>query len=202
MLTFIGIISCGKEEIDVVDYEIEMFKTLSQPQFQGKIIDELIYWQFGNWNNGIGSSHGSFWCVTEDTTIQQRDFAIYDYENRRKIRSLVVTSPAFSINDSYEIKKSIFEKGMKSFHLIDNSVFDGFTVEGFTEDSFFSSAFGNQNSSTFEIVKITELNPDEPGVGDRKIIRLWIIVNCNLYNPKGQKVGRIENGKFINTIGI
>lgn len=194
-------VSCDKKPIS--PNEIEIFKEKDIIQFQGEVLDEEISWKKSdNRNNGIGSRHGTYLCVVKnDTTIQQKWFSIYDSEKRGELSSLRVFSPAFKVTDFYENKKSIFELGKKSFYLKDNSVYDGFKIEGVKNGSFFSSSYGNQDESSFEVVKFEDLPwYGSHSEGYTKNIRLWIVVSCNLYQSDGQKIGRMENGKFISEI--
>jgi hypothetical protein len=195
-------VSCDDEATDPVANEIETFKTYSTIQFRGEVMDKEIKWVFGNWENGIGAYGESYWCVADDKTIQQRNFSIYDYEKREDLRFLKIISPAIKTTDPYEDKLSVFEVGKKSFRLGDNSIYDGFIIEGNTKELSFSSSYGSQDGSSFEVVKIQELVPDIAESVDYKKIRLWIVVTCNIYQDVGQKVGRIENGKFIAELEI
>lgn len=201
ILTALINFGCDKESIDPINKGIEQFKTQTAIQFQGKVLNEDVYWKFDNWDNGIGAYGESFWCVTDDKTIQQRNFSIYDYEKRENLTFLKIVSPAFSINDSYEEKKSIFDVGKKEFQTEDNSIYEGFIIQGNTKDFCFSTKGGEQKNSSFEIIKIQELPSDYPDK-DYKKVRLWTIVSCTLYGCGGQKVGRIENGRFVSEIEI
>lgn len=192
---------CEKESIEPANKDIEQFKAQSTIQFIGKVLSENIYWKFDNWNNGIGAFSESFWCVTEDKTIQQRNFSIYDYQKRENLTLLKIVSPAFSINDNYETKKLIFDIGKKEFQHEGNSIYEGFIIQGNTNDICFSTKGGEQKNSSFEIVKIKEL-PTVYSDQDYKKVRLWIIVSCTLYGCGGQKIGRIENGRFVTEIEI
>ena len=189
-------ISCEKEitePVPVVD-DYKFFRSYDRSMFQGKVFDKGYDWKHASQNYGISTAHGAFWCLTHDTTIQERSFSIRDNFKRTNLHSLEITSPAFNVNDSYEDKRMIFEAGMKTFFLENNSIYSGFRVEGVSNGDFFSSIYGSQKSSTFEIYQSEELHQD--------IIRLWIIVNCNLYNIDGEFVSRIEDGRFINIIEL
>ena len=195
-------IGCDREAIEPINKSIEQFKTQTALQFQGKVLGEEIYWKFDNWDNGIGAGSESFWCVTDDKTIQQRNFLIYDYEKRENLTFLKIVSPAFSINDSYDNKKLIFDVGEKEFQLENNTIYEGFIIQGSTKDYCFSTKYGDQNKSSIEIVKMQELPSDYPDQQDYKKIRIWTIVSCTLYSCGGQKIGRIENGRFVSEIEI
>lgn len=201
ILTTLINFGCDKESIDPLNKDIEQFKAQTVIQFQGKVLNEDVYWRFGNWNNGIGAASESFWCVTEDKTIQQRNFSIYDYEKRENLTSLKIVSPAFSIKDSYEIKKSIFDVGKKEFQTEGKSIYEGFIIEGNTKDICFSTKGGEQKNSSFEIIKIQEL-PSDYADKDYKKVRLWTVVSCTLYSCGGQIAGKIENGRFVSEIEI
>lgn len=82
-----------------------------------------------------------------------------------------------------------------------STIYNGFEILGTTKNGCFSSSTGDQNFSTFEIIKIQELASDPP-LGNTKKIRLWVIVSCNLYECGGQKIGTIKNGKFIGEIEL
>jgi hypothetical protein len=202
ILTTIFNISCDKESINPIDEEIEQFKVETTIQFQGKVFDNDIYWKFDNWDNGIGAYSESFWCVAENKAIQQRNFAIYDYELRENLTLLKVISPALDTTDLYSVKKAIFEVGLKQFQSAENSIYDGFIIEGTTKIGCFSTYYGSQDKSSIEIIKIQELSPDFPEQTDYKKIRLWTVITCDLYECGGQKVGTIEKGRFISEIEI
>lgn len=193
---------CNEESVDFENNDLELFKKLSSIQFQGRVMDKDIYWRFDNWNNGIGKFSETFWCVEDDKTIQQRNFSIYDYEKRDHINMLKIVSPAFSIKDNYEVKLSIFDVGKKNFHLNGESIYNGFIIQGNSADTCFSTQYGPQNESSFEVVRVQELLPDSPESPDYKKTKLWIAVTCNLYSCDGKNIGRIENGRFITEVEI
>lgn len=204
ILFVIGLVIIGCDEsIDPIYQHIEELKSLTEIQFQGKVLNNDINWVVTGWNgNGYSGGGGSFWCVTDDKTIQQRFFSISDTEHRGTLNYLSVWSPAFSTKDSYEIKKSIFDVGKKEYWLTGNSIYDGFTISGHTNDICFSTQYGAQNKSSFEVVKIRELPPKYYEHPDNKRIKLWLIASCNLYACNGQKIGRIENGRFVIEIQV
>jgi len=177
--------------------ELEAFKTNNSLQFQGKVMGQEINWKYANWENGIGTLYGSNWCVTEDKNVHQKNFSIYDTEQRDDIYSLGIIFPAFNINDKYENKKMIFDVGSKSFHSLDDSVYDGFTVLVKTKEMSFSTQFGEQEESSFEVVKIQEWEAD--GVEKMK---LWVLISCDLYSGTGEYYGKIENGQVIGMVEL
>ncbi len=193
---------CTKEAVTPIDREIELFKTYSSLQFQGKVFDQSISWSFANWQNGIGAYWCSYRCLTTDTTIQQRNFAIYDFQQREDLTFLQIKSPAIRTTFPYYFKRKFFERGTKEFQTEGMSIFDGFIVEGWTKLNFFTSYYGDQEGSKFEVVKMEELFPGSPELPDYKKVRLWILVSCNLYDLSGKKIGRMERGKFIVEIEI
>ena len=194
LLAILVQVGCDSPTIEPTDKINEQFKTQTSLQFQGRVLGENIDWKFSNWINGIGAYSESFWCVVDDKTIQQRNFAIYDSEKKQNLTFLKIVSPAFSINDTYHNKLAIFDVGKKEFQEQDESVYDGFILQGNTKDQCFSTKFGDQSKSSFEIIKMQELP------SDYKSIRVWIIVTCTLYNCDGQKIGQIENGRFVSEI--
>jgi hypothetical protein len=194
--------SCNNNDlVDPLTEELEQFKNQTIIQFSGQVLGYDIYWKFGNWNNGIGGYGESFWCLTDSKKIQQRNFSIYDYEQRDYIISLKIKSPAFSIDSSLVFKKTIFETGRKALRSSSNSIYEGFEIQGNSKDACFSSLYGEQNASSFEIIKVQELTPDDPEK-DYKKLRLWIVVSCNLFQCEGQKIGMIKGGKFIAEIEL
>ena len=201
-LTVSIMIGCEAESVNPLDQEIAAFKNQTAIQFQGKVLEHDISWVFDNWQNGIGALGEHFWCVTDDTSIQQRNFAIYDIEKRTHVTFLKIVSPALDIKDSYVIKKVIFEVGEKPFRLTDDSIYDGFIIEGVTKDEHFSTYYGPQDKSSIEIVKMEELLPDDPEQPGHKKIRVWTVVTCDLYDCRGQKMGTIDRGRFISEIQI
>lgn len=203
ILMTIIIYSCNEEKelVDPFIEEIEQFKAQSIIQFSGQVLENEINWKFDNWNNGIGGYGESFWCLTDSKKIQQRNFTIYDYEQRDDIISLKIKSPAFSIDSSLLFKKTIFEIGRKALRSSSNSIYEGFEIQGNSKNACFSSLYGDQNASSFEIIKVQELTPDDPEK-DYKKLRLWIVVSCNLFQCEGQKIGMIKGGKFIAEIEL
>jgi len=194
---FIINLSCKEETVDPFIAEIEQFKKQTTLQFKGNVNSQDVYWRFDNWDNGIGAAFESSWRASNDSTIQTRNFAIYDYELREDLTLLRIFSPAFSIMDSYENKRSIFDVGEKKFRLVDDSIFDGFTIQANIDSTVFITNNGSQEGSFFEIIKNEEVLPEHAEQPDNKKIRIWILVSCNLYEYGGNKIGRIENGRFI-----
>jgi hypothetical protein len=202
VLSSLIIYSCDKESIDPFDQEIEQFKHQTKLQFGGTILDNQIYWRFDNWENGIGASYQSCWNLTDDIKIQNRSFSIYDYDERSHVIVISFSSPAFSIDSSYEYKKSIFDIGIKQYKTTESNIFQGFEISITTIDEVLFTKYGDQSNSTLEIVKLQELTREISDAADYKRIRLWIIVSCKLYNSGGQIIGSIENGKLLAEIEI
>jgi hypothetical protein len=201
-LTVFIIVGCDTtESINPIDNQIERFKTETTIQLNGKILGENISWRF-DWKDGITIFRESFWCVSDNKAIQQRNFGFSKYDSKENLKSLKIISPALDTADSYSAKLALFEVGKKQFQSAKNTVFDGFIIQGTTKDGCFSTYFGDQNKSAIEIVKMEELSPDYAGDKDYKSIRLWTVVSCDLYNCGGEKIGTIEKGRFITEIDI
>lgn len=203
ILMFLAVInySCKQESVEPITENFDYFKSQTAVQFSGQVLGDDIFWKFDNWNNGIGGYGESYWCLTDNKKIQQRNLSIYDYEKRTSITSLKINSPAFCIDSSYVLKKSIFDVGKKSFRIPSSTIYEGFEVLGATKDGCFSSNGGEQNASTFEVIKLQELASAFP-LKDTKKTRLWIVVSCNLYGCGGKKIGELKDGKFIGEIEI
>lgn len=194
--TSILFVSCEKEKEDETNRELEMFLLRTAFQFKGIVLEEEVNWVFSNWQNGIGAYSESFWCLTADKKIQQRNFAIYDYEGRGEILSIKIKSPAFSIDSSFVYKKSIFDLGVKNIRNPEDEIYDGFDIEVASTYGFFSTFYGNQNSSSLEVLKLEEIEPLE-GEEDCKEVKVWFHFSCNLYKPNAEFAGKIEKGMLI-----
>lgn len=203
ILMFLAVMnfSCKKESIDPSVEYLDPFNYMTNIQFHGQLLGSDINWQFNNWDNGIGGYSESYWCLTDDKKIQRRSFSIYDIEKRDYITFLKINSPAFCIDSSYVFIKSIFDVGKKTFRIPTSTIYEGFEILGSTKDGCFSSSNGEQNFSTFEIIKIQEYTT-ESSLRDTKNLRLWVVVSCNLYECGGQKIGEIKDGKFIGEIEL
>lgn len=199
------IFGCHKEPVDTYVDKFEQFKNLSGIQFSGTILDQEINWKFDNWNNNIGATYGSYWSLmnglSTDTTIQRKASEIYDYEKRDVIFNLEVKSPALCIDSSYTYKKSIFAIGKKYLHSDVDPIDKGFLVKIQSKHGDYYTNNGKQENSTFEIIKTEEtvenLNRNEP-----KLLVLWIVISCNLYDYNGQLAGVIKDGKFLTQIKL
>lgn len=193
--------SCEKEKEDEINKELEMFLSRTAIQFKGNVIEEEVNWIFSNWQNGIGTYTQSFWCLTADKKIQQRNFSIYDYDQREKIISIKIKSPAFSIDSSFAYKKSIFDPGIKKIRNPEDEIFKGFDIEVSSSNGFFSTIYGNQNLSSLEILKIMDVQPLE-GLPDYNEFKAWFLISCKLYKPNGEYAGKIEKGMMIGNFEI
>lgn len=193
-------LSCEKEKEQEQEFDIhqalEMFLASNALQFKGMVMDEDVYWVFSDWQNGIGAYTESFWCLTADKKIQQRNFAIYDYEEREEILSVKIKSPAFSIDSSYTWKKSIFDVGMKLIRNPEDGIFDGFDIEVSGRDGFFSTVYGDQSTGTLEVLRLEEAGAPEGDI-DFKEVKVWFHFSCNLYRPNGAYAGQIEHGMLM-----
>lgn len=189
-------VSCEKEIEDEMNKEIEMFLSKTELQLKGNVLEEEVYWPFSNWENGIGAYTESFWCLTPDKKIQQRNFAIYDYEQREVIESIKIKSPAFSIDSTFAFKKSIFDVGIKNIRNPEDEIYDGYDIEVISINGFFATVYGDQNSSSLEVLKIKEIPPLE-GLPDDNEVKVWFLISCKLYKPNGELAGKIENGMLI-----
>ena len=187
---------CEKEKENEISIDLEMFLSSTALQFRGMVMEEEVNWVFSDWQNGIGAYTESYWCLTADKKIQQRNFAIYDYEEREEILSVKIKSPAFSVDSSYAYKKSIFDAGMKNIRNPGHGIFDGFDLEVASTDGFFSTFFGNQSGGSLEVLKLEEVAPEDPHV-DFKEVRVWFLVSCKLYKPNAAYAGKIENGLLM-----
>ena len=200
------ILSCEKEkENDPVNLPIDVyadFKTQTDIQFSGTILGIETSWVYDNGNDSIDASYGFDWGLTSDPTIKQCVFDIYTHEKRVENYSLIVKSPSFSINSTYNYKKSIFEVGEKKFNSASNAIFEGFEVILIAKNGYYTTSYGNQESSSFEIIKMEEL-PANPEKFQPRKLRLWIVLSCNLYEGGNiEKSGEIKNGKFIAEITL
>jgi hypothetical protein len=193
-------LGCEQESIEPANNGIKEFKAEAVTQFRGKVLNEDIYWKDDESDNGIDSYCVRFWCVTDDKSIQQRILLIYDYKKTGNVTTLKLTSPAFSIHNTDEAKKAIFDVGKKDFHLRGNSIYDGFTIDGEAKEICFSTAYGEQNDSSFEIVQMHEL-PADFGQ-EYQNVRVWVMVSCTLYDCDGHPIGKIENGRFVAEIQV
>ena len=194
-------VSCRKDKIDPNIEELEIFKNQTEIQFTGTVLGNEINWTFDNWENGIGATYGRSWNLTNDTTIQQFSFEIYDVEKSQEIEHLEIKSPAFSSNDTYSFKKSLFESGVKKFHSMTSTIYEGFEITVYSKNSIYWSSYGEQKNSTFNIIKVQELAPN-PQTYEPAKLRLWIVLSCNLYNGNEQKVGEIKDGKYISEVSL
>lgn len=188
--------SCEKEKVEKEIEEkldLEMFLSETELQFKGKVIEEDVNWLFSNWQNGIGGYSESFWCLTEDKKIQQRNFAIYDSAQREKIISIKIKSPAFNIDSSFAFIKTIFDLGNKNIRNPEDGIFDGFDIEVLSTCGFFSTLYGDQNLSSLEVLKLVE----EEDQDNYKEIKVWFLISCNLYKPNGELAGKIKNGMLL-----
>jgi len=198
--------SCKKESVNLYDdVELEKFKNLTGVQFSGKILNYEINWKFDNWDNNIGTTYGRKWGLMngllEDTTIQRITSDIYDYEKQGEIFNLEINSPALDIDSSFAYKKTLFETGKKYFHSDKDPIDKGFLVKIQSKHGDFYTNNGNQMSSTFEIVKVEETIPNLAR-NEPRLLVLWIVLSCNLYDYNGQKAGEIKDGKFITRIEL
>src|SRR5699024_6296844 len=114
-----------KELAEPFTEDLEQFKNQTSLQFNGQILGRDIYWKFDNWNNGIGGYGESYWCLTDDKKIQQRNISIYDIEQRDSVTFIKINSPAFCIDSSYVFKKAIFDVGKKTFRLPASTIYNG-----------------------------------------------------------------------------
>lgn len=194
LLPSILFVGCEKEKEEEILYEVFLSRT--RPSFKGNVMGEEVNWVVGNWETGIGSLSGTWWCITEDKKIQQRLFTIYDYEENQETYSVDVKSQAFSQDSSFAHKRSIFEVGRKSIRSSEDGIFEGFDIEVSTINGCFSTSFGNQDSSSLEVLKIDEIPPSE-GQPDHKEAKVWLVFSCNLYKPNGEYAGRLEDGMLI-----
>jgi len=198
------ILSCEKEK-EPINPPIDIyadFKTQTDIQFSGTLLGNETSWVYDIGNDSIDTSYGFTWGLTSDPTIQQCVFQIYTYEKRAENYLLIVKSPAFSIYSTYSYKKSIFEVGEKKFNSASNAIFEGFEVILISKNRNYSTSFGNQDSSSFEIIKMEEL-PANPEKFEPPKLRLWIVVSCNLYEGGNiEKSGEIKDGKFIAEITL
>jgi len=195
-------LSCKKESVSPNNDEIEQFLNQTEIQFNGTVLGNGISWVFENWNTKIGFNYGSAWGFVADTTIQNRSCQIFDTEEIENICLLKIISPAFCIDSSYIFKKSIFEIGKKQFNSSTSSIYEGFVIEASSKIESYSTYFGNQENSSFEIIKTQELTPSDPEQNNSKKLKLWIVFSCNLYTDSGQKTGEIKDGKFIGVIEV
>lgn len=187
--------SCEKEKEEKEEekkIDLEMFLSETELQFKGSVIEEDVNWVFSNWQNGIGAFSESFWCLTADKKIQQRNFAIYDSAQREEIISIKIKSPAFNIDSSFALIKTIFDSGNKNIRNPEDGIFDGFDIEVSSTWGFVSTIYGDQNSSSLEVLKLVEEDQD-----DYKEIKVWFIISCNLYKPNGELAGKIKNGMLL-----
>ncbi|RAU82461.1 hypothetical protein [Pontibacter arcticus] len=202
-LTALLNISCEQEKVDPsVKYDITKLKEHTSIQFKGQVLNQNIKWLSSNYNSDIQYGRGSFWCVTDDKSIQQRNFYISNKWEKDVITSLKISSPAFSIHDTFQNKKALFDIGKKIIRTSENTIYEGFTIEGNTKDDCFSTANGNQKWSSFEVIKIEELKNDTSIDPETRMIKVWAVVNCNLYACSGNKIGTIKDGQFIFEVEI
>lgn len=202
ILISVLVYGCGKElSTDAYNAEIGLFKGESTVQFNGRVLGNTINWKFTNWKNGIGSYSETNVCSRDNRKVQQLNFAIYDTQSRDSIVALKVNSPLFTIDGSSDYKNVIFGIGKKSISSSTCSVFKGFEIQGSARKIDFSSSYGDQEFSTFEIVKAQEVIID-PSIPDYKRLRLWIVVSCNLYQSGGKKIGELKDGKFVGEIEL
>jgi hypothetical protein len=201
VLVAIVFYGCNKETVDPPIDPYALFKGQSHDQFRGKALGEDIIWIYDNWNNGTGSMTGYFWPLSENRKIQQSYFSIYDYEQKDFFNLIAMRSPAYCVDSSYVFKKSIFDVGIKTFHLSKNTIYEGFELTGNTKTGHFVTSLGEQDSSSFEIIKTQELPPNSP-LKDTKRLRIWILVSCNLYDFDALKIGSIKDGQIIADIDL
>lgn len=196
------LIGCAKElSVDTYNAELELFKGQSALQFSGLVLGNNLNWKFTNWKNGIGTYSESNFCSRGYKKVKQLNFAIFDTQSKDSILSLKVNSPLFSIDSSAVYKNVIFGTGKKYLSSPDRSNFDGFEIQGNSKNIDFSSRYGDQEYSTFEILKAEEVVID-PTLPDYKRLRLWIVVSCNLYQSDGKKIGELKNGRFVGEIEL
>jgi hypothetical protein len=115
-LTVFIIVGCDTtESINPIDSQIERFKTETTIQLNGKVLGESISWRF-DWKGGITIFRESFWCVSDNKAIQQRNFGFSKYDSKENLKSLKIISPALDTADSYSAKLAIFELEKNNFN--------------------------------------------------------------------------------------
>jgi hypothetical protein len=192
---------CNKEtEVEPAEDYYE-FKAQSHMQFRGNALGSDINWIYDNWENGTGAAGGFWFPLGDAQKILQTHWSIYGYGKTDFFSLVAITSPAFCADSSYTFKRSIFNPGLKTFHLINNSIYEGFELSGNTQTGHFKTSNGEQDSSSFEIIKTQELPPYSP-LKDTKRLRLWIVVSCNLYDFDGKKIGTIKDGQIISEVEL
>ena len=198
-------ISCSEDPDFELALKIKQFKYKTSPQIEGEILGYNELFVFKDWGNDVGAYYKSFWCLTNDSTVQNRSYHIYKLNTGlvQGVRKIIVVSPAFYTTIPYEDKKSIFNVSEKPFNSIEGTIFNGFKIKVESQDisystHYSSTEYGNQKDSTFDVIKFEKVKmPRDPSDPDYNKVKLWILVNCNLYDSSGNQVGRIDNGKFI-----
>lgn len=189
------LMSCEKE--GEKNIALDRFLSRTELQFEGNVMEEEVNWFFSNWDNGIGAYSESYWCLTADKKIQQRNFAIYDYNKRKEIFLIKIKSPAFSIDSSYNFKKSIFDLGIKNIKDSEDRIFDGFDIEVSSTYGMVSTIYGDQKSSSLEVLKLVEEATSAEYQDDYKAVKVWFLISCKLYKPNGELAGKIKDGMLL-----
>lgn len=185
--------------LEDVDYNKFVLKT--KEQVVGQFLGHDIHWLFENWETSFGYHHGSYHCLMDDQTIQNRFFSLYDNAKRGKIASVTVRSPAFSTDSSYVFKSGIFAVGKKSLSDKNSTIYEGFEIEGVTTDGQCFSTKGPQSKGHFEIVKVQPFTSSAPGVLVKNL-KIWVVFTGSLYGCDDKKIGEIRNGTAIGAVHI
>lgn len=193
LLTLIVFTACKKNESPVIVNDAPNI-------IHGKIIDDSIYWKI---NHSTVQPVTNFYQriqIDKNNSIIQRSAFGYEHNSRKPVGIVKVISPAFDVKASQEIKKMLFASGMHEFSGGSDSSKNGFALETWYNNEWYSTAHGLQENKSFEIID-TEYLPYQPNDEKYILARSLIRVNCNLYTSdkifKGEIKDLLMHAEFL-----